>query len=585
MPVKVRCPGCERVVNAPDRARGKAVKCPQCGKPIRVPAEAAVSAAKPAKKTASAPPSGSMVIANLDLDRIDDAQSRICPKCGSEVGPEDIECPECGVNLVTGTLSAKQQTERNRKGPNPKLYYKEFFSDSLEFWKKNKKLSIDLAVFSLLFTAIGVFCGMTSVWCIKPLARGFWVFLGSVAILIPPGLAWHLHTTIIDATLRKKKKLPKYHFDKLLGTALGLKLIFWFLDVALPLHILAVVFLVLRFPLVALGLEGAAVVFASLLFPLASAHMAMPITIRGWLINKMSGPFFRTFPALAYWCLFLFLQMLVPIACIGGSIWLSGNAINDLVSASSRNSEIFQKKAIIENLPKNSVLPEDLREFQSVKEVPMDWNPIWIPAGLILSASGFFGATAVFLMRANGLYARYFLNYLDLESMAVETVYVPKAGNLTELAEKQKLSWKPVLSGLGLAGVFGFALGAASASLMGKDFTFGVGSGLLTAGAVTAVVGIFWLLAISFKEQKVWFAAILVSLALGGVAYFAGPLGYFLIPLLAIVYGAVNWPKAKYALVVELVGVFAFAPIGIGILIFSIGAEFLGFGGSGPDAG
>jgi hypothetical protein len=584
MPVKVRCSGCERVLNVPDRARGKAVKCPQCGKPIRVPAEAAVSAAKAVKKGAPAPPSGSMVIAKLDLDRLDDAHARICPKCSADVAPEDIECPECGVNLVSGVLSAQQQVERNRIGPNPKRYYQEFFSDSLQFWKKNKKLSFDLAKFCLLFTAVGLFCGMTSVWCAKPLARYFWVFLGAVAILIPPGLAWNLHTTIIDATLRKKKKLPKYHFDKLLGTALGLKLIFWFIDVALPLHILAVVFLVLRFPLVALGLEASAVVFASLLFPLASTHMAMPITIRGWLINKMSVPFFRTLPALAYWCLFLFLQMLVPIACIAGAIWLSGDAINDLIVASNRNSEILQKKAIIENLPKNSMLPDDLREYQGIKDVPMNWNPIWIPAGLFLGAVGFFGATAVFLMRGNGLYAKYFLNYLDLETMAVETVYVAKAANLGELEEKRKLGWRPVMSGLGLAAVFGFAFGAGGASMMGKDFMFGVGAGMLTVGAVAALVGVGWLLAIAFKDQKVWFAAILVSLALGGVSYFAGPLGFFLTPLLAIVYGLVNQSKAKYALVVALVGVFAFAPIGIGILISSIGTEFLGFGGGGPDA-
>jgi hypothetical protein len=586
MPVKVRCPGCERVVNAPDRARGKAVKCPQCGKAIRVPAEAAVSAAKPVKKTASAPPSGSMVIANLDLDRLDDAQSRICPKCGSEVGPEDIECPECGVNLVTGMLSAQQQLERNRVGPNPKKYYQEFFGDSLQFWKTNKKLSFDLAKFCLLFTAVGLFCAMTSVWCAKPLARYFWVFLGAVAILIPPGIAWNLHTTIIDATLRKKKKLPKYHFDKLLGTALGLKLIFWFLDVALPLHILAVVFLVLRFPLVALGLEASAVVFASLLFPLASTHMAMPITIRGWLINKMSVPFFRTLPALAYWCLFLFLQMLVPIACIAGAVWLSGDAINDLIVASNRNSEIFQKKAIIEGLPKNSVLPEGLREFTGAKEVPMNWNPVWIPAGLCLGAAVFFGATAVFLMRANGLYAKYFLNYLDLETMAVEAKYVPKAGSLDELEGKKHLTWKPVLAGVAFAGVFGFAFGAGGASLSGKDLSFGIGTGLIIAGIGVGLVGHIWLLIEAFKDSMVWFGAILLSGTLAGTTYiFVGPWAFLIIPLIAVVYGVINWSNAKFPLVVELVGYYVFVPTGAAILAVSIGLQFLGFGGGEVDAG
>src|SRR5690348_15505967 len=57
MPVKVRCPSCEKVLNVPDTARGKAVKCPACEARVPVPAESA--AAAPAKagavKTAAKP--------------------------------------------------------------------------------------------------------------------------------------------------------------------------------------------------------------------------------------------------------------------------------------------------------------------------------------------------------------------------------------------------------------------------------------------------------------------------------------------------------------------------------------------------
>ena len=117
MPVKVRCSSCERVIDAPDRARGKAVKCPQCGKPVRVPAEAAAPAGPAGKKAGARPPSSSMVIANLDLDRLEDADTRICPKCGAEVSVEDTECPECQVNLVTGTLSVKSASRPGPQGP------------------------------------------------------------------------------------------------------------------------------------------------------------------------------------------------------------------------------------------------------------------------------------------------------------------------------------------------------------------------------------------------------------------------------------------------------------------------------------
>ena len=240
MPVKVRCSQCEKVLNAPDRARGKAIKCPECGKAVRVPI------AKPVKKVvAPPPPSSSMMIANLDLDRMEDTQTRICPKCGVEVSVEDVECPECHVNLETGSLSEQNRAEMSRKGPNPKLYYKEFVRDGLEFWKKEKRLSFRLTTLWTGFSIVFVACAFMSLWAIKPLVRDFWIFLGTIALLIPPGLTWNLHTTIIDATMRKKKKLGKYSFDKFLGAALGLKLIFWFLDIAAPVHILAIVFAVL----------------------------------------------------------------------------------------------------------------------------------------------------------------------------------------------------------------------------------------------------------------------------------------------------------------------------------------------------
>src|SRR5690348_3791792 len=43
MPVKVRCSGCQKVLNAPERARGKAIKCPDCATVIKVPAEKQVA--------------------------------------------------------------------------------------------------------------------------------------------------------------------------------------------------------------------------------------------------------------------------------------------------------------------------------------------------------------------------------------------------------------------------------------------------------------------------------------------------------------------------------------------------------------
>jgi hypothetical protein len=558
MPVKVRCSECKHVVNAPDRARGKAVKCPQCGHAIRVPAEKAAPAAPGAKKVGAPPPSGSMMIANLDLEHLEDAQTRICPKCGAEVSAEDIECPECQVNLVTGTLSAATQADRDRKGPNPKKYYGEFFSDSLEFWRKNKKLSISLCLNCVAFAALAAFCALAAIWCTKPLVKYFWWGLAVIVVMIPPGLAWDLHTKIIDATLRKKKKLPKHHFEKLLGSALGFKFCFWFLVVGAPFHILALIFLMLHFPLVAAGLEVPAVVFAALLFPLTMSHMAMPVTIRGWLLNKMSGPFFRTLPALAYWAFFMLLMMLVPIGCLAGAAFLGGSGISQLIDDSGYNSVVFTKQAEIENLPKTAIVPPELNEWRGKKEATLNYGPFWIPAGLFILASGFFGATSVLLMRANGLYTRYFLDYLDLETMEPENKYVAKVARLDDFEGQKGLTWATIFASVGLAGVFGFAFGGGAAAAMGKEFLPGVGFGLMVAGLLCAMVGAIWRLSIIFKDSIGWFLASLF------------------VPFANLVYSFLHWEKVKFPLVVSLVGGLGFYPIGMAIVLFTVGPDAFG---------
>lgn len=503
MPVKVRCPQCEKVLNAPDRARGKAIKCPECGKTVRVPV------ARPVKKVAAPPPSSSMMIANLDLDRMEDTETRICPKCGVEVGLEEIECPECHVNLETGSLSEQKRAELSRKGPDPKLYYKEFVRDGLEFWKKEKRLSFRLATLWTAFSVFFLACAFMSLWSVKPLVRAFWIFLGTISFLVPPGLTWNLHTTIIDATMRKKKKLGKYSFDKFLGAALGLKLIFWFLDIAAPVHLAAIVFFVLYTRgmalalVVAVALEGAAVVFASLLFPVAMVHMSMPITTRGWLLNKLSKPFFRTFPAVAYWCFFLYLTLLGPLACVAVGGFFSAKGVGTLIDNANQNTISYNAKAEIANIPKNKDVPRELQDAAKMKDLPMAWSALLLPSGMLVTAAVLFGMTAVFSMRTNGLYGRYFMDRLDLETMVAEVTYVPKAKNLGELdAKAAELSWKPILLGLGLGFTAGILLGGSIGMSFFSGILEGVTYGMMLSGSIAALFGLVWLVIAAAKKKN-----------------------------------------------------------------------------------
>jgi hypothetical protein len=115
---------------------------------------------------------------------------------------------------------------------------------------------------------------------------------------------------------------------------------------------------------------------------------------------------------------------------------------------------------------------------------------------------------------------------------------------------------------------------------MGKSFLVGVGTGLLIVGLTAGLVGHFWLLYEAFLDSMAWFGAISLSTTFGGAAFpFVGPLGFLLTPLLSIIYGAINWSNAKYPLVIGLVGNYFYIPLGLTILIISIGMEFLGIGG------
>ncbi len=77
-----------------------------------------------------------------------------------------VECPECGINLETGQLSAKQKKKRKRGGPDPDLYYKLAWTDSWEFFKKNWTLGMKLGLFWSFFMSLYVAAlFMAAVYC------------------------------------------------------------------------------------------------------------------------------------------------------------------------------------------------------------------------------------------------------------------------------------------------------------------------------------------------------------------------------------------------------------------------------------
>jgi uncharacterized RDD family membrane protein YckC/ribosomal protein S27E len=150
MPIKVRCEGCQTVLNVPDQAAGKAVKCKQCGGRVLVPggeSEAATAARpRPKSRPKAASEDPDDVLFGVDLNRAEDTNRRICPGCARPVREEDIDCPKCGVTIATGALSERQRLKIARKGPPPAEFYGVVWGNGWKFLKKHWQFGVQTAM-------------------------------------------------------------------------------------------------------------------------------------------------------------------------------------------------------------------------------------------------------------------------------------------------------------------------------------------------------------------------------------------------------------------------------------------------------
>lgn len=80
MPLKIRCPHCQKVLIAEDAVAGQVKRCPACGAAFNVPLPRDVIAAEPQARN----------------------DGPTCPRCGAEVGPTATLCRKCHTDLRTG---------------------------------------------------------------------------------------------------------------------------------------------------------------------------------------------------------------------------------------------------------------------------------------------------------------------------------------------------------------------------------------------------------------------------------------------------------------------------------------------------
>jgi DNA-directed RNA polymerase subunit M/transcription elongation factor TFIIS len=370
MPVKVRCPSCDKLLNAPDAARGKAIKCPGCETKVRVPAEGTPKvAAKAEKKKDSA--SDSREFQAIDLSKAEESGSSLCPKCGTEIPDDAKECPKCGIDPATGQLSAAAQKRASRKGPDPALFYKTVWKDSFEFTKKNKSVVFRTAIYGVLSYSLAGFCGFMVGWCSGMPPKTFWAGIGFLAMQIFPGWLWFLTTETVKVTLPKKDNIRDLNFDLFQNVALGIKTIIW-----------SIVFL-------------SPITFV--MYPLAMIHMSMPVTTPGWLFPKMIPIFLRNLAPTLYW-------------------WLIVLATNSLVIIGMGVMGVVYGATLLAYLQ-----PQD-PDFPIV----FDWKLLIIPIVTVLFSTIAVSFTSIFQMRALGLLAYYFRERLDLITLVAEQVYVAK---------------------------------------------------------------------------------------------------------------------------------------------------------------
>lgn len=465
MPIKVRCE-CGAGISAPDAARGKVIKCRKCGEPVRVPkGKGGGDGQKPRRKKAARPrptADDEDFFAALDLEGGEDEDVRICPKCATEVDEEDIECPNCGVDIETGLLSQKQKKKRKRKGPDIDLFPKVVWSGPKEFLKKNKTLALRLiVVFSFFATIFCVSLFMTADYCIpdvpvclecekeftgvgtnppiwatfkcdtcdkdRPWVKipviMFWGFLTALSGGATMGCFWHLSTLVVQATMDERDSLDRFNFDFFVGVALGYKVLLWPLAVmgVVWMPIAAVVGLLVAADRLTLGdselqilaiVGGVIYLIPVWAFPVAMSHMSAKYTYRAYVPYDVFRFGFASMKGVCHWWLATFVAMLpaiaviVPLGIFHRRVYTElGNAIVKLVDLCGISTDA---------------------EAQATIWSMFSWTaaPIGIVMiGVSMAIVGVLLAfSAVFVMRATGLFSFYFQRDLGLGDRREENV-------------------------------------------------------------------------------------------------------------------------------------------------------------------
>ncbi|WP_437186467.1 RDD family protein [Planctomicrobium sp. SH668] len=345
---KIRCSGCEAVLNAPEQARGKVIACPKCATKIRVPDEG--GSHPPAKpKPKSAAPKKAVADSHIDFGKLDLDQLRqegmesgVCPYCAAEIDAEDPVCRSCGMNIEKGQMDAKEARRRSLKGADPNLFYSHAWKESWEFLKENIPLAIRTGWIWALFATMNATCTyMSLVYCKNWPTKAFW---GGLAIISALGIfGWFLTMVmgIISVSIVKEKfRADRFYFDFFKAAAAGGRVIFWPLVVIgpfLPLFLLFYLYMLTSDPALAKdpkfcgGMILAAEALPFLVLPIALVHMTTRHPYKAWILWELLKLFGKNAGATLYFLFVGFIAFLPALAAAGGVFYMIGT-LNPFVS-------------------------------------------------------------------------------------------------------------------------------------------------------------------------------------------------------------------------------------------------------------
>ena len=528
MPVKVRCTSCDKVVTVPDAARGKAVKCPGCQERIAVPDEVSNSGAmkvpggagtdkakrKPASKPAK-PVDAEDALASFDLRKAEDTNARVCFKCGFDMqyqDEEETECPQCGYDTEAGGLGKKAQKKAMR-GPDPADFYPGLAKGAWKFVVKNQKLAWRTDAYVAVCLVISMFCAFMYLWISAWPPRAFFALCFTVAIMVIPGWLWLLDIEVIQLTLERKDKFKRFNFDFFLASAMGLMFLAWSVAIALP---LMAVPLGIGYYLVAYSgyppwvygvCAGIGAIPALWMLPICMSHMAMPISLPGWMIWKIVPTWIRTIAPLSVWMMWLLLTTL-PLtggAVVIGAVW--GNDINNIVATMESNAQTNRDRLAAENAPKgkNAPPPKDPNTIGEIFEV--DLKPLIGPAIILLVMALPIGWIGLFNMRINGQFTYFNKTRLDMIDKKKEYKYVAKEKRDEDDDDKPRTPKQDVTDGIVVAVIcvmFGVIAGMLYGSLTSVGPVPGLIIGGYSGGSLAAGIAGIGIIVTAFQESVGW---------------------------------------------------------------------------------